>query len=98
MSVIDENHPVLSGGDFWVDMFKNKKILADELDRAIYKLVRNEVEQYTIDTGQDHYTVKRRDVAMLIAQLKALRQEIEFLQEKTGEVVIEKAHQAVPEW
>jgi hypothetical protein len=100
MAVIDENHPALSGNsaDYWRDSLKNKRILADELDRAIYKLTRNEVQSYTIDTGQDHYTVSRRDVSMLIPQLKNLRQEIEYLEEKTGETIIVKSHQAAPEW
>jgi hypothetical protein len=101
MAIIESDHPALSGNslEYWRDELKNSRILLFELDMAINALTKNEIKSYTIDTGQDHFTVQRNDLPQLYMQRKALISQIQELEIKTGEdTPIEKIHQVVPLW
>jgi hypothetical protein len=101
MALICDDHPVLSDNsqDFWRDELKNTKILLFELDKAINTLNKNEIKSYTIDTGQDHYTVQRNDLPQLYMQRQALLKQISELEIKAGEdVPVEKIYRVVPSW
>jgi len=79
MAIIEAGHPALSGTDrqFWQDQLNNSRILLHELDKAILKLERQEVESYTIDTGQSNQTVHRVNLPELIQQRAALLKQIQ---------------------
>jgi hypothetical protein len=100
MALIENDSPALTGGsqEYWLDELKNRKILAFNLEKAINALQKKEVHSYTIDTGQDHYTVQRNDLPQLYMQLGTLTKQIEDLEIKTGTVYVEKSHQVVIEW
>jgi hypothetical protein len=101
MALICDDHPALSANsrDFWRDELKNTKILLFELDKAINALNKNEIKSYTIDTGQDHYTVQRNDLPQLYMQRQTLLKQIAELEIKAGEdTPVEKMHQVVPSW
>jgi hypothetical protein len=100
MALIENDHPALTGGSqqYWLDELNNTRILLFNLDKAINALQKREVHTYTIDTGQDHYTVQRHDLPQLYMQRSTLIKQIDELETKTGTVYEEKSHQAVPEW
>ncbi|GHV79786.1 hypothetical protein AGMMS49944_15770 [Spirochaetia bacterium] len=101
MALIENDSPALTGGSqqYWLDMLNNRKILEFNLEKAINALQKKEVHSYTIDTGQDHYTVQRHDLPQLYMQLSRLTKEIEELEMKTGTgPYVEKSHQVVPGW
>lgn len=79
MALIEAGHPALSGNNrqFWEDQLKNSRILLHELDIAILKLERQEVESYTIDTGQSNQTVRRVNLPELMKQRAVLIKQIQ---------------------
>jgi hypothetical protein len=82
MALIEAAHPALYGSDrqFWEDQLKNSRVLLFELDKAILALERQEIESYTINTGQDVQTVKRQNLPELIRQREALLRQIQSIQ------------------
>jgi hypothetical protein len=82
MALIEAAHPALNGNDrqFWEDQLKNSRVLLFELDKAILALARQEIESYTINTGQDIQTVKRQNLPELIRQRDALLKQIQSIQ------------------
>jgi hypothetical protein len=84
MALIEVDHPAASGSsvDYWKDQLTNTRVLLFELDKAILKLERKEVESYTLDTGQTTYTARRVNLPELINRRAALlkqAQEIEAM-------------------
>jgi hypothetical protein len=79
MALIEAGHPALSGNDrqFWQDQLNNSRILLHELDVAILMLERQEIESYTIDTGQINQTVRRVNLPELMKQRAALIKQIQ---------------------
>jgi hypothetical protein len=79
MAIIEAGHPALSGNDrqFWQDQLQNSRVLLYELDKAILALQRQEIESYTIDTGQLNQTVRRVNLPELIKQRAALLKQIQ---------------------
>jgi hypothetical protein len=79
MAIIDADNPALSGNNrqFWEDQLKNSRILLFELDKAILALERQEIERYTLDTGQSTVTVSRQNLPELIKQRGALLKQVE---------------------
>jgi hypothetical protein len=79
MALIEARHPALSGDNrqFWQDQLDNSRILLHELDVAILKLERQEIESYTIDTGQSNQTVHRVNLPELMKQRASLLKQIQ---------------------
>lgn len=82
--VIIDNYTDETSEQFWQDELKNCKIILNELDRAIYALIKTGVTSYTIDTGQDRQTVTRADIASLQTRRAALLAEINTLENRLG--------------
>jgi hypothetical protein len=101
MALIIDDHPTLGDDSlqYWRDELKNSRILLYELDKAINALTKTEIKQYTIDTGQDHFTVQRNDLPQLYMQRQALIKQIVELEVKTGQdIPVKKVYQVVPRW
>lgn len=86
MALIDADNPAATGTSesYWQDQLTNTRVLIFELDKAILKLQRQDVESYTMNTGQTIQTVKRVNLPALIkerADLLRQAQEIETLLE-----------------
>ena len=79
MAIIEADNPALSGDNrqFWEDQLKNSRILMFELDKAILALERQEIEKYTLDTGQSTITVNRQNLPELITRRAALLKQIQ---------------------
>jgi hypothetical protein len=86
MALIEADNPASTGAtrDYWQDQLRNTRVLIFELDKAILKLERQEIESYTVDTGQTTFTARRVNLPELLRQRAALlkqAQEIEALLE-----------------
>ena len=84
MALIEAGNPAADGtpSEYWNDQLKNTRVLIFELDKAILKLERQEVESYTVDTGQTTFTARRVNLPELInrrALLLKQAQEIEAM-------------------
>lgn len=82
--VIVDGYTDENSSQFWNDELKNCKILLQELDKAIYALIKTGVVSYTIDTGQDRQTVTRADITNLQNRRTALLTEISTLENRLG--------------
>jgi hypothetical protein len=101
MALITENHPALSGESekFWDDELNNSRILLFELDKAIFAFNHKNVQQYTIDDGQDHITVHKYDLPSLYDKREKLIKQIQELEAKLGkDPPVQKVFQVVPLW
>jgi hypothetical protein len=74
MAIIEQNHPAASGSDlqYWQDEKINTRIQIFELDKQILALEREVQESYSFNTGQTSISIKRQNLAQLLAQKKAL--------------------------
>jgi hypothetical protein len=84
MALIEPDNPAANGSskEYWQDQLTNTRVLIFELDKAILKLERKEVESYTLDTGQTTITARRVNLPELINRRTLLlkqAQEIEAM-------------------
>jgi hypothetical protein len=81
MALLEAGHPSVSGNEkqFWEDQLKNSRVLLYELDKAILALEREEVESYTLDTGQTTFTARRQNLPELIRQRASLVSQIQSI-------------------
>ena len=84
MAIIDANHPALQGDSslFWKEEISNSKILLFEIDIAIDRLTKSKYSSYTINTGQDQWTVKYTDLPLLYDKRRDLIKQIIDLEDK----------------
>jgi hypothetical protein len=82
MALIEPDNPAAIGSsrDYWQDQLKNSRVLLFELDKAILALERQEVENYTLDTGQTTLTVRRVNLPELIRQRSALLKQVQDIE------------------
>ena len=87
MAVIDINHPALQGdqGNFLRDEISNSKILLYEIDKAIAFLTKNRYARYSIDTGQDTFSVQYQDLPSLYDRRSRLIDEIAELENQAAD-------------
>ncbi|GHU13999.1 hypothetical protein FACS1894161_4410 [Spirochaetia bacterium] len=86
MALINPNHPALQGnpGDFWKEELDNSKILLYEINKAIDYLTKNKYARYSVDTGQDNFTVQYSDLPALYTRRDNLLEQIENFENKLG--------------
>jgi uncharacterized protein YdeI (YjbR/CyaY-like superfamily) len=74
MALIEADHPAATGSDlqYWQDEKTNTRIQIFELDKQILALEREIKESYTFNSGQTSISIRRHNLAELIAQKKAL--------------------------
>ena len=69
-----------SGRDYWEIQLRNKKVLLQKVQVAIFHFTSssgsNGIKSYTIDTGQDKQTVTREDLSSLKSLEFNLQKEI----------------------
>jgi hypothetical protein len=82
MALIEAGHPAATGSNrqYWQDQLLNSRVLLFELDKAILALERQEVESYTLDTGQTTTTVRRVNLPELIRQRAALFKQVQDIE------------------
>jgi len=86
-----------SSSQFWKDELENLRALLNQVDIAILKLTKNEIAEYTIDTGQTRQTVKRNDLLYLRSWRNDLITQIATLEKRLG-LNGSSAVKVVPTW
>jgi hypothetical protein len=89
MALIEPGHPAADGTPLEIlqDRKKNNLVLTFELDKAILKLERQEIETYTIDTGQTTFTGRRVNLPEAIKAKAFLSRELQEIEEAIDRLV-----------
>jgi hypothetical protein len=88
MALIDADNPAANGSsrEYWQDQLTNTRVLLFELDKAILKLERKEVESYTLDTGQTTFTARRVNLPELINRQTLLLKQAQEIEAMIGQI------------
>jgi hypothetical protein len=93
MALIDAEHPSVaeSSRQFWENELANSRILLADVNARIHKL---EIEDFSLDTGQNSQRVKRSALdslintrVKLIEQIKELETELGLGTPETGQLI-----------
>ncbi len=97
MGIIDPENEIVneSSCEYWQNELVNKRIMLNELNKAILAVTISGIASYTLDTGQSSQTVRRQDLPNLFKAREDLEEnirklEIFLVEGKTG------VQQAVP--